>query len=68
MSSPIIGKPKKNPRTATNPESSAPPVAAPTSSFGIGRAVMRRSVRVPKKKPIRSGLERIGEIAKGAGT
>src|SRR5579859_3121267 len=68
MSPTICGKPRKTPRIAPITDSARPAMAAPTSSFGIGRSAMSRSLPGPKKKPIRSGLERIGEIAKGAGT
>src|SRR6266536_2405868 len=64
----MAGKPRKNPPAATNTEGATPAAAARPSTFGIARSRIATSVGHPKKEPIRSGLERIGEFAKGAGT
>src|SRR5258707_9723914 len=64
----MAGKPRKNPPAATSTDSAAPATAARRSTLGIGRSRIATSVGHPKKEPIRSGLERIGEFAKGAGT
>src|SRR6266542_2048826 len=65
---PMGGKPRKNPRTATSIESANPDTAARASKVGIDRSGIVTKPTSLKKKPIRSGLERIGEIAKGAGS
>jgi hypothetical protein len=64
----MAGKPRKIARIATTIESATPAATARASNSGIDRRAMLRQRKSGKKKPIRPGLERIGEIAKGVGS